>query len=92
MILRDGWPHFAEAAQLETLGGGNGISGRGRENNWIVARHEDGPVGPDDERRRRAVKQTTGGDVHGITDVGYETRPLPRLYIVIGTVSEGQRG
>ena len=90
MILRDGGPQLMEAAQ--TLGGGNGISGNGRENTWLVARHEDCPVGPDDERRRRAVEQTTGGDVHGITDVGYETRPLPRLYIVIGTMTEGQKG
>ena len=97
MILRDGGPQLEEAAQ--TLGGGNGIIGchGGRlqtlaVDTWLVARHEDGPVGPDDERRRRAVKQTTGGDVHGITDVGYETRPLPRLYIVIGTMTEGQKG
>ena len=92
---RDGGPQLEKAAQ--TLGGGSdrhtiGPSGNGRENTWLVARHEDCPVGTDDERRRRAVEQTTGGDVHGITDVGYETRPLPRLYIVIGTVSEGQRG
>ena len=90
MILRDGWPQLVEAAQ--TLGGGNGISGNGRENTWLIARHEDCSVGADDERRRRAVTETAGGDVHGVADSGHETRPLPRLYIVIGTVTEGQKG
>ena len=94
MILRDGGPQLEKAAQ--TLGGGSdrhtiGPSGNGRENTWLVARHEDCPVGPDDERRRRAVAQTTGGDVHGVTDSGHETRPLPSLYIVIGTVSSKQK-
>ena len=100
MVLRDGGPQLEKAAQ--TLVGGRDrrpagpsathVSGNGRENILLVARREDGPVGPDYERRRRAVTQTASGDVYDVTNVGHETRSLPRLYIVIGTVTEGQKG
>ena len=52
--------------------------------------HEDCSVGADDERRRRAVTETAGGDVQ--RRFRARDTPLPRLYIVIGTVTEGQKG
>ena len=63
------------------------------DNKWLVARHEDCPVGTNDERRRRAVTRTAGGDVYDVTDVRHETRRIDRIGFVIvvpGTVAEGQ--
>ena len=66
------------------------------DNKWLVARHEDGTISTNDERRRRAVTRTAGGDVHGVTDAAscpgsavHETRRIDRV-IIVGTVAEGQ--
>ena len=88
MILRDGGPQLEKAAQKVAAVRGS----TGRENIWLVARREDGTISTDDERRRRAVTRTAGGDVHCVADAGHETRLLPHLYIPIGTVTEGQKG
>ncbi len=69
------------------------------DNIWLVARHEDCPVGTDDERRRRTVTRSAGCDVHGVTDAScpggavHETRRFDRIGFVEHvkrTVAEGQ--
>ena len=69
------------------------------DNKWLVARHEDGTISTNDERRRRAVTRAAGCDVHDITDAScpgnavHETRRIDRIGFVIvvpGTVAEGQ--
>ena len=87
MILRDGGPQLEKATGKRPA-----FAMIGPDNIWLVARHEDGTISTDDERRRRAVTRTAGCDVHDVTDAGHETRLLPHLYIPIGTVTEGQKG